>query len=73
MGTSTGANNAHLALAEPTNKLMVAPNRIIKANRIESGRFDPSKNAGRLIANIYPRFDQLNMATKCAAVNASTK
>ena len=64
IGTNTGAKRAHFALAEPINKLIVAPNNMIKDNNIESGKFELSRKEAPLIAKISPRFDQLNIATK---------
>jgi hypothetical protein len=64
IGTNTGARSAHLALAEPIKRLIVAPNKIIIVSNIESGKLEPSNTAAPLIANINPRFDQLNIATK---------
>ena len=73
MGTSTGASSAHLALAEPMNRLSTAPNRMIEAISSVSGMLELSSTAAPWIAKIRPRFDQLNMATKCAAAKASTR
>ena len=82
IGTSTGANRAHFALAEPINRLINPPNSMTKVNNMESGRFDPSSIAAplnsrdcleRVQENINPKLDQLNMATKWAAAKASTR
>ena len=73
IGTKTGAKRAHLALAEPINKLITAPNNIIKDNNSESGKLELSRKEAPLIAKISPKLDQLNIATKCAAVNARTR
>ena len=73
IGTTTGARRAHFALADPTNRLMNAHKTMINVSSIGSGRFELSRISAPLMAKIRPRFDQLNMATKCAAAKASTR
>ena len=51
IGTKTGAKRAHFALDEPMNRLIEAPNKMIKVNRTASGRLDPCKIAAPLMAN----------------------
>ena len=43
IGTNAGARRP-FALAEPINKLIIAPNNMIKDNNIESGKFGLKKN-----------------------------
>ncbi len=72
MGTRIGARNAHLAEAEPTNKLTPAPRKIIMTRSKGAGRPLALRTWAPLTAMMIPRLDQLKKATKWAATKAST-
>ena len=69
----TGAIKAHFALAEPMNKLSNDDTKIIEVSRAQAGILVEPKKSAPWTAKISPRFDHENIATKCAATNASTR
>ena len=73
IGTITGAISAHLALAEPTNKLSSDDTRIMDVSNAQAGIFVELRKSAPCTAKMRPRLDHENMATKCAAANARTR
>jgi hypothetical protein len=73
IGTTTGAIALHFAEAEPISRSNSEDISISSTKSSARGSSSARSQPAPSIARIGPRFDQANMAMKCAAKNAITR
>jgi hypothetical protein len=73
IGTAIGAIALHLADADPISRSNTAETSSSATSSAARGIASVPSQAAPSIARIGPRFDQVNIAMKCAAKNAITR